>query len=371
MRLLIAEDDLTSRTILESVARKWGYDTIAVEDGQAAWEVLQQDDAPRLILLDWEMPEMDGLEVCQHVREQDSNDPPYIILLSARTETNDIVEGLNVGANDYIVKPFSNAELQARLQAGRRMLELQDELRQAKEIMADERRVIENILLTMRASGDFDADNLRQLQTPVEKTSGDILLSATRSDGIQHVMLGDFTGHGLTAAIGSPIVSDTFYTMTSKDLPMHTIAVEINRHMCEKMPTGLFLAAVFIELDPVEKKFTIWNCGMEDVLYFKHDKLERKIASSCLALGITDMPFDKEIVIEADAGDRIYAYSDGITEANNGDGEEFGLDRLVHAISAMLAMTETADIDLLCSTVQEFLDGAEQLDDITLVELSC
>ncbi len=136
MKILIAEDDLTSRTILTAVASEWGYEPIAVEDGIEALKILTADNAPRLLLVDWEMPGINGLTLCKHIREQDSDNPPYIILLTGRSAIDDIVTGLKGGANDYISKPFENAELQARLQVGKRMLDLQSELHRAKEAMA-------------------------------------------------------------------------------------------------------------------------------------------------------------------------------------------------------------------------------------------
>ncbi|GAB4353569.1 MAG: diguanylate cyclase [Gammaproteobacteria bacterium] len=136
MKLLIAEDDLTSRTLLEAVTRKWGYEPVTAEDGEAAWELLQRPDAPRLLLLDWEMPKLGGTELCKRLRDRETTDPPFIILLTARSETNDIVEGLEAGANDYIAKPFENAELQARLRVGQRMLDLQAELNRTREELA-------------------------------------------------------------------------------------------------------------------------------------------------------------------------------------------------------------------------------------------
>jgi two-component system cell cycle response regulator len=136
MKILIAEDDLTSRMILVAIVSEWGYEPLAVEDGAQALSVLQKDDAPRLLLLDWEMPEINGLALCKKIREEDTSNPPYIILLTGRSDTEDIVTGLKVGANDYISKPFDNAELKARLQVGKRILDLQDELNCAKEAMA-------------------------------------------------------------------------------------------------------------------------------------------------------------------------------------------------------------------------------------------
>jgi two-component system cell cycle response regulator len=136
MKILIAEDDPTSRMILEAVVSEWGYEPIAVEDGAQALTILQAEEPPRLLLLDWEMPKLNGLALCKLIREEDTSNPPYIILLTGRSDTDDIVTGLKFGANDYISKPFENAELQARLQVGKRMLNLQDELNRAKEAMA-------------------------------------------------------------------------------------------------------------------------------------------------------------------------------------------------------------------------------------------
>jgi len=118
--------------MLQALTRKWGYESIVVEDGAQAWEVLQQPDAPKLLIVDWMMPEMDGLALCKKIKELDSSDPPYVILLTAKSQTEDIVDGLEAGANDYIAKPFDNAELQARLRVGQRMLDLQGELNAAK-----------------------------------------------------------------------------------------------------------------------------------------------------------------------------------------------------------------------------------------------
>ena len=102
----------------------------------AAWEVLQKPDAPRLVLLDWNMPGMDGLEVCRRLRSKETTNPPYVILLTGRTEKGDIVQGLEAGANDYISKPYDNEELLARIRVGPRMLELQASLLETRDALA-------------------------------------------------------------------------------------------------------------------------------------------------------------------------------------------------------------------------------------------
>jgi CheY-like chemotaxis protein len=351
MKLLIADDDLTSRIMLAAITKKWGYEPMVAEDGEQAWQVLQESDAPSLLLIDWEMPKLDGLGLCQRIRQQASNNPPFIILLTSRSETHDVVAGLEAGANDYIIKPFANAELKARLQVGQRMLELQNQLKKTQDVLTFERETIENIILKMRASKPFETTGL------------------SKPDKTRHVLMGDFTGHGLMAAVGGPIVYDVFYTMTAKGLAIHDIATEINRQLLEKMPTGLFLGAIFIELSPDSRSLSLCNCGMSDILIYRNFELWQKVSSSMLALGIIKQEFESVVTFEVEAGDRVYAYSDGITEVINTDEEEFGQDRFEQTICELL--DTHAEIDFLSDTVNHFRGEAEQFDDITLVELTC
>jgi len=156
MKLLIAEDNNTSRLMLTAVVKKWGYDVIAVNDGLKAWQAIQQKDSPKLLILDWEMPNMSGIELCEKIRTLNSSNPPYIILLTSRKEPDDIVEGLRKGANDYISKPFNAAELKVRLQVGKRMLELQSKvnatlegLKASQELLEENNIQLELVLESM------------------------------------------------------------------------------------------------------------------------------------------------------------------------------------------------------------------------------
>ena len=125
MRILIAEDDFTSRAALAGVLKKEGHEVVATVNGTEAWQALQQPGAPMLAILDWMMPEMDGLSVVRKVRALQSSQSPYIIMLTTRGEKADIIAGLDAGANDYLSKPFDSGELRARVQVGQRMVEIQ------------------------------------------------------------------------------------------------------------------------------------------------------------------------------------------------------------------------------------------------------
>jgi sigma-B regulation protein RsbU (phosphoserine phosphatase) len=128
VKILIAEDDMISRRLLETTLIRWGYEVVVTSDGTAALEVLQNADTPPLAILDWMMPGMDGIEVCRRVRRAPTPTPPYLILLTAKGRREDIVTGLRSGANDYVTKPFNREELRARVQVGMRIVELQQSL---------------------------------------------------------------------------------------------------------------------------------------------------------------------------------------------------------------------------------------------------
>lgn len=135
MRILIAEDDHTSRAVLAGVLKKTGHEVVETADGTAAWEALQRSDAPRLAILDRTMPGLDGMEVLRLLRACGRIPEPYVIMLTARDGKGDIIAGLEAGANDYVSKPFSPEELCARIEVGRRMVEMQDALLASREAL--------------------------------------------------------------------------------------------------------------------------------------------------------------------------------------------------------------------------------------------
>lgn len=131
MKALIADDDPIGRRLLETFLAQWDYEVVVARDGMEAWNILQHNDAPKLAILDWIMPGMDGIQICRELRRRHGGSYIYSLLLTAKFQKTDIIAGLNAGADDYLTKPFDASELKARLRAGRRILELEEHLRSA------------------------------------------------------------------------------------------------------------------------------------------------------------------------------------------------------------------------------------------------
>ncbi|MEP7048792.1 MAG: diguanylate cyclase [Pseudomonadota bacterium] len=140
MKILLADDEPIARTMLEHWLTGWGYEVITVRDGEAALNALAADPELRLAILDWVMPKCDGIEVCRQIRNGPAEPYTYVVLLTAKDDKSDIIQGLDAGADDYLVKPCNPLELKVRLRAGRRVIELQEQLVAARETLRFEAR---------------------------------------------------------------------------------------------------------------------------------------------------------------------------------------------------------------------------------------
>jgi len=128
VKILIAEDDPVSRRLLEAFLGKWGYDIIVTCDGREAWDVLQRPEAPSMVISDWMMPSVDGLELCRKIREMGKSNYTYFIILTSKGSKEDVIHGLEAGADDFLVKPFHKEELKYRVQIGERIIELEQRI---------------------------------------------------------------------------------------------------------------------------------------------------------------------------------------------------------------------------------------------------
>ncbi len=138
MKVLIADDSPTMLRLLESTLKNWGYEVVEAHDGEQAFQILSAEDPPPIAILDWVMPRITGPELCRRVRSRKSRAYTYILLLSSKAQRQDLIEGMGAGADDYIIKPFDNPELEVRLRAGRRIVDLQTELMQMQDALREQ-----------------------------------------------------------------------------------------------------------------------------------------------------------------------------------------------------------------------------------------
>jgi diguanylate cyclase (GGDEF)-like protein len=208
MKILVAEDDSVSRRLLFLTLSKWGYEVIAAPDGDAAWQILEEPNAPSMAILDWMMPGMDGVQVCRALRQRKDKPYVYLLLLTAKDRTQDFIEGLEAGADDYLVKPFDSCELKARLNVGRRIVELQYQLLSTCDRMRDQAKrdsltglcnhgaileILEREVNRVEASNKFlgvimaDIDHFKKINDTFGHQAGDAVLR-TLSRELTHII---------------------------------------------------------------------------------------------------------------------------------------------------------------------------------------
>ncbi len=222
----------------------------------------------------------------------------------------------------------------------------------------------------MHSASPFDARRVRHIQSSLERTAGDIVLSAYRPDGGQHVLAGDFSGHGLQAALGGPLVSYIFYRLTAEGCAMRQILEEVNRTLCRQLPTQLYMAAAALELSPGRERAMVWNCGLPPVLCLSAAGDMSRVDSSGLPLGISESAdtFEPHAQAELEPGKHCYLYSDGVTEAMSPGQELYGQARLEALVARI--HRECLPLETVWQELDDWCGGQGLSDDALMIEVS-
>ncbi|MBF0151796.1 MAG: SpoIIE family protein phosphatase [Magnetococcales bacterium] len=367
--VLIVDDTPENIDILKG-ALVDAYTVRPAPNGQIALKAAAVVPHPDIILLDVMMPGMDGYEVCRRLKGNDATKEIPVIFVTAKSEVNDELEGLRLGAVDYITKPFSVPIVQARIKTHLALRAANLKLDKQNQILLLERELITNIVLKMRNADVLDERNIRYLISPVESTAGDILLSTFTPDDRQLVLLGDFTGHGLPAAIGGPLVTFILHEWAARSASAQEIMETINAQLCVRLPTGLFFACILMEFDAKRETVQIWNAALPECLLIRAKRIETRIASSLPPLGIIqELDFNgNSVQLITRNGDIICAYSDGIIEEKSINGEMFGAERL-ESFLLKVASGQHNFFDLM-AVLHHHSGKMTYEDDITLVEIT-
>lgn len=350
MKLLIADDDAIPRRLLQAALVKAGHEVIVARDGAEAWQALQSEEAPRLAILDWVMPGLDGLEVCRKVRQRGNSPYIYLILLTSKDRREDIIAGLGAGADDYLVKPFDPHELQARLRVGQRILDLQaallaslEKLAQAHQREAETGAKIQQLLLLGQPPSDLAGVHVAALTVPSQYIDGDFYDFFQHNARCLDVVVGDVMGKGVPAALlGAAIkssllraLSRLFAASTQGVLPEPEAIVKLVHDEVTRQFINLnvFATLCYARFELDRRLVTLVDCGHTKAVHFQPRTGNcQTLQGDNMPLGFTEQEEYQQVAFPIERGDVLVFYSDGLTEARNAAEEFFGVERLMEAI---------------------------------------
>src|SRR5690606_1265319 len=370
LTILVADDTETDRLILEAIVRREGHRVVVARDGIEAVAVYAQE-RPDIVLLDALMPRLDGFGAARQIKTLAGEELVPIIFLTSLTDTDSLVQCLDAGGDDFLSKPYNRVILQAKIKSFYRMREMhatmlaqRDQIARHNEIFLQEQAVAKQVFDNVAHSGCLNANNVRYYLSSLAVFNGDVMVAAMRPSGSMMVLLGDFTGHGLPAAIGAMPLASTFYGMVHKGFSMTDVFGEINRKLKQILPVGIFCCATMIDINFKKGHMKVWNGGLPECFIYRRETLEvQPVKSIHLPLGVlADKNFtDNCEYYDLDVGDRFFMWSDGIHEARNIDGDMFGEERLVQLFKEQLPVEKVFDEILL--RVQQFIGRGEKNDD--------
>lgn len=328
LTILVADDNPSDRMLLETMLSHLGHVVVTAVDGQDAVEQFDPN-MIQLVCLDIKMPRKDGWEAAIEIKEKAQGRLVPIVFLSGVSDPSVLQNCLDVGATDFISKPYSPTLVSAKLNAIARLLVLQntlaeqrDELSLLNQQMVHDQEVAKMVYERITHSNCLSDQALQTLHHGSHIFNGDVILAAYKPNGGMHLMLGDFTGHGLSAAIGALPLADIFFDWTEKGFVMRQILPEINKRLHHILPPNMFCAAAFIDINAHNRTVAVWNAGLPDLLYFSADEKKPKLISSdSLPLGVlNEHEFEANIeMLSYEPGDYFIAFTDGVYEARTKD----------------------------------------------------
>ncbi|MEO5367249.1 MAG: SpoIIE family protein phosphatase [Magnetococcus sp. WYHC-3] len=379
MKILIVDDDTVNRTILSRLLQREGHEVYFAENGEEGVAYFQLH-RPDLVLMDVRMPRMDGYTAARLIKSLTQDQFIPIIFVTALADDESLARCVDSGGDDFLTKPFNRIILRAKIDALDRIRQLHATLREQnrqleahREVMRREMAFGNHLLTTIAGAGNLnDAPCLTYHTQPMSMFNGDLLVVSYTPSGCLDILLGDFTGHGLSAAVGALPLSETFYDTVRRGYALADIAEAINDKLRALLPVGTFCAACLIEIDPRRQNLSVWNGGLPDLLLIDgNNNLLRRVTSRHLPLGVREFSSRerKLEMIQFQSDYRMLVYSDGLIEAANPQGIFFGEERLLEQIKP--GAPSCSVFESLLDSLDKFRSGAPRNDDISLLEIDC
>ncbi|NNA94407.1 MULTISPECIES: ATP-binding SpoIIE family protein phosphatase [Pseudomonas fluorescens group] len=376
LTVLIAEDSAADLLLLSTIVRRQGHRVLTATNGQQALEVFARE-RPQLVLMDALMPVMDGFEAARQIKQLAGETLVPIIFLTSLSGSQALARCLDAGGDDFLAKPYNPIILAAKINAMDRLRRLQatvlqqrDQIARHHEYLLHEQRVAKAVFDKVAHSGCLNAArNIRYLQSPYALFNGDLLLAAYTPSGDMHVLLGDFTGHGLPAAVGAMPLAEVFYGMTAKGYGLAQTLREMNAKLKRILPVDMFCCATLLCLSAQRRVVEVWNGGMPDGYVHEVATGRRTpLVSRHLPLGVLapEVFDDCTQVWPMALGDRVFLLSDGVIDTADANEQLFGVERLLQVFAA------NREPERLFEDIEHALAGfrGEVRDDVSLVEIS-
>lgn len=373
MRVLIVDDLDSNRLLLSDMVSGFGYQCLSVNDGEsaiAAMPIFQPD----IVLLDVLMPGRNGLDTAPILKDLAAGVHLPIIFITALDDQQTLINCLAAGGDDFISKPFASVVLEAKLRAHYRNRELNMSLAEKNKALAyhssrveREHQIVEHIFQNSLARNYLDYPNLHTYLSPMSMFNGDVLLAAPGPLGNMYIFLGDFTGHGLSAAVGALPISQTFFRMADEGAAVGDMVREMNRRLHELLPTDMFLAGLLLEISASGERVTYWNGGIPPAQLIRgNGKVSSALAPDHLALGImSDSEFDSRVAsLRVEHDDSLLLYTDGLIELPTAKGW-LGIAGLQDILTQVTNMGELSQL------VRQRLRHKPQRDDVSMAWLRC
>jgi CheY-like chemotaxis protein/two-component sensor histidine kinase len=368
-RALVVDDDAVGRLSLRKLLTDCGYEAVLARNGVEGLERFAEQ-RPDIVFMDMLMPVMDGLEATMRIKQLCGHDFVPVIFVTGNAGDDDLERCIGAGGDDFLVKPYNRKALAAKIRAMERIRALHQRTSALHARLQDEQVLAKAILEGAVMGPNVRPAPLTAYLAPATTFNGDLLLSAYAPGGDLHVLLGDFTGHGLAATIGALPAAETFRAMTTKGFGPAQILAEINSKLRAILPTGIFLAVAFLRIDRSLARASLINCGMPDAWQLRGAAVQASFASTSLPLAVLDSYNYEadEVVFSVAAGERIILVSDGALEAGNPAGQLLGSGALRAAIEAGIAAGQSP-IASAVHAIDVFCDGAALADDVSLVDI--
>ncbi|QDU80764.1 Phosphoserine phosphatase RsbU [Polystyrenella longa] len=385
MKILIAEDELATRLRLERYLEKMGYEPTAVENGAQAWELFQEG-GYSLVLTDWMMPEMDGLELVRRIRSMNRDEYTYVIMLTSKSETSEIVEGMETGADDFVTKPFDRNELRVRVRAGERIVQLERSLAEHNLRMKsdlDSAADLQKSLLPV-SSPDLEGVSFAWKFRPCDELAGDILGAFKLDEEHVGFYVADVSGHGVAAALLSVSISRMMNSTPSissllvqpiegesknRIAPPSEVLRELNRRFPMEESGGKFFTMAYGILNVRTRELQIGSAGHNPAIRVSQDQPPTLLDAEGILVGAVEDYEYEDCHVQLSPGDRLFVYSDGVVEQANPDGEQYGEERLQTQLAAGRSKSITEGVRNIEQQVVDWSGNGHLTDDLSILAL--